>query len=290
VVSIWYQKQLTVNCNGTYHVVPLPGYEEKTQRYKNQKMAVSASRRRYIVLSDEEENDDGLNYGTPLSSPLRSFEVLSLSPSPQKKSSSIETRQQPKTEPRSLARKGRTRAVRQVSYLKSRVEELKGFAVSPTQSFLMSDWNGEVGKEEHLHPELKTPRENAAILFRRGMAVVEYFKQHFTYVSNPYFGKTVNLRSRFNKHMVVKKKEKEMIVMIALTVLGEEDIPIQDKERCEHTVDSWAMAMERLIINLAKRTGVPLYEGSSDVGGGGKAGADDTAYVTIYLLLSISNE
>ena len=81
-----------------------------------------------------------------------------------------------------------------------------------------------------------------------------------------------------------------MVVMVTLAVFGESDIPLLERERCEHTVDSWGCTMERLLINAAKRHGFALYEGTSDVGGGGKAGADATDYVTIYLLLSVSNE
>ena len=77
--------------------------------------------------------------------------------------------------------------------------------------------------------------------------------------------------------------------MLALAVLGEEDIPTLEKERCEYTVDSWGCTMERLLINAAKRSGIQLYDGTADVGGGGKASTDDTRYATIYLLLSVSN-
>ena len=48
--------------------------------------------------------------------------------------------------------------------------------------------------------------------------------------------------------------------------------------------------MERLLINAAKRSGIQLYDGTTEVGGGGKASTDDTRYATIYLLLSTSND
>ena len=95
---------------------------------------------------------------------------------------------------------------------------------------------------------------------------MDYFKGLFDYVSNPYFGKTINLRGRFNKHHLQKQKSNEMIVMLALTVLGEEDIPALEKDRCEHTVDSWGCTMERLLINAAKRSGIQLYDGTAEVG------------------------
>ena len=138
------------------------------------------------------------------------------------------------------------------------MEDLKGFSLSPALSFRTSEWNFELVGPEDLDPRANTPKENALILLNRATAVVEYFQRCFCRVSNPYFGKTVNPRSRFNKHNTQKGKPNEMIVMVTLAVLGENDIPLLERERCEHTVDSWGCTMERLLINAAKRHGFAL--------------------------------
>ena len=81
-------------------------------------------------------------------------------------------------------------------------------------------------KYAKLDPVLCTPNEHGKTLLERAVLIMDYFSD---YVSNPYFGKTINLRGRFNKHHLQKQKSNEMIVMLALTVLGEEDIPAWER-------------------------------------------------------------
>lgn len=231
----------------------------------------------------ESEMEDDAEFSTPPSTPTKE-NVRTVN----KKNGTITTAN--KSQPRSLVRLGRTLAVRQVYHMESRLAELRGFPLTRNESFFMSEWNFEAGPRDVLDAEANTPKQNASILLKRALALIAYFQANFERVSYPYFGKTINLRSRFNNHLAHKSRDKEMIALLTLTVMSEHDIPSLDKERCEHTVDSWGCTMERLVISAARQRGLLLYEGTSEVGGGGKAGADDNEHVTIYLLLSVSND
>jgi hypothetical protein len=76
------------------------------------------------------------------------------------------------------------------------VQELARYSLSPNESFFTSEWNDEFGESEELNASTKTPRKNVKVLFNRAMAVICYLEDVFDRVSKPYFGKTVNLRSK----------------------------------------------------------------------------------------------
>jgi len=79
-----------------------------------------------------------------------------------------------------------------------------------------------------------------------------------------------------------------MTAMITVALFGEMDIP--DDNMYERSVDSNGRLMEEQLFKAAKERAIPLFEGASDVGGGGRAEKDEAEYVYIYMRLIMANK
>lgn len=228
-------------------------------------------RRRRVVVSDEEEED----------------EVVFCSPPPP--TTKKENAKPPLQAPRSLARTGSKKVVRQVLHLRPRVNELVGKELTPQSSFLVSEWTYEFNDRDWILSNLANPEENVRVMLQRVQYIYTLFKQSFTYVSGVYIGKSVNCRVRFNHHMRNKKKPNQSIAMIAIALFTNEDVAQQDRQRWEMTCEVIGFQYERLLAKAITQEGLPTFEESLEPGGGGRAGGHQVRDCVVYMLLIISN-
>ncbi len=218
-------------------------------------------------MSDR-ENDDEEGYATPPCSPVKL-----------------------RVAPRSLARPGTKRAVRQIQNLKSRVAELQGCALDSTLSFHITEWSCEFGDEEARLSSEVEPSENVQVMLQRVSLVYGLLKSTFAHVSGVYIGKTSNQKTRFNHHNRHKKKPGHMLIMVAVGVFGKDDVPEQDRLRWSMNVDVLGLQYERMLTEAVVRDGeIPVFNDSEEAGGGGRASGTAANFVTVYVLLSVSNE
>jgi hypothetical protein len=251
------------------------------------------------------EDEDSELYGTPPSSPVRrvriqstktnrgTFVVLSEDEEEEENRPVASTTPAPagraKAQPRSLARSGAKKVVRQVLHLKPRVEELKSCHLTPKSSFLVSEWTNEFGKEDGILSKHAEPEVNVEILLKRVKSVYNLFTASFDRVSGIYIGKSCNMRVRFNHHQRSKKKSDESLAMIGVALFTDEDVPDQDQRRWKMKSDQLAMNYERLLLQAVVDSGLPIFEDSEEVGGGGRSSGHMTKQVAVYMLVSIAN-
>lgn len=195
-----------------------------------------------------------------------------------------------KNPPRSLAKSGAKRGIRKVQYLKTRIQELRGCAVEPIHSFYVSNWWNEFDelKEEQLHKN-NNPRDNVAIMLRRVEAVQDLLHDTFSEISGVYIGKTCQMKVRFVKHEQQKRKTGHMLVMVAIAVFGEQDIPQEDIERWGFNVDVFGLNYERLLSKAVIDAGMKVYGDSEEAAGGGRANSRREDDVTVYALYSVAS-
>jgi len=238
-------------------------------------------RSKYVVLSDSEEDenveDDNL-FGTPPSSPGRSFGLLSLNVTSPERAT--------EKKPRSLARTGAKKAVRQVHHLKSRVSEMRGKQLSPVYSFLMSEWTFEFDDDQQQVLSSLEPYDNVAIMLQRVKHVYNLFKASFDHVSGIYIGKSTNLRVRHSHHMRSKKKLDESLAMIGIGLFTDNEVHPVDRTRWGMTCETIGFQYERLLTQAVVDDGLPTYNESQEPGGGGRSGGANVKECVVYMLLS----
>lgn len=255
---------------------------------------MKTTRTKYIVLSDDTDSELGLDdeenisdqeaFGTPPSSPIRSFSLLRL------KAQETPPRTEKPNLPRSLARTGSKKAVRQVFHFRSRLEEMKGCLLGKHSSFFICEWAFEFDDRVELLSKDFHPERNVKIMLNRIKKVYGLFQRTFAHVSGVYVGKTTNMRSRFNHHMKTKSKEEESLAMIGLNVFRDEDVHESDRDRWSMTCEVLGFQYERLLTaTLVEDGSIPLFSVKQEPGGGGRCGGENTMECIVYVLVSISN-
>jgi hypothetical protein len=191
-----------------------------------------------------------------------------------------------KTEPRSLARTGSKRNVRQVRYLEPRLAELKDCSLTPELSFFIDqvgDVRGPTLSKENL------PEENVAIMLDRVRNVYDLFKATFDRVSGIYIGKSTNLRVRFNHHMRTKKKMKEALALVGVGLFTDADVNDLDRNRWQMSCEVLGFQYERLLTKAVANANLPTFSEKQEPGGGGRCGGENTMECIVYMLVSFAN-
>jgi hypothetical protein len=211
-------------------------------------------------MNDQSDNDDE-GYSTPRESPLK---------------------------PRALS-KSTSKKIRRVDDLRERVNEMKGCDLNNGYSFHVPIWT--LDNEDRISTT-NEPMVNVKIMLRRSLKVEALLKESFRKVSNPYFGKTSDFNSRFNKHQLVKAKIHHSLIMVSIGCFKSYEIQKQDLDRYRIDIDMLGLLYEKMLIEEALNTGMRLMDDNVECGGGGRGGVarhrQDKTTVHIYCLFSVS--
>jgi hypothetical protein len=148
----------------------------------------------------------------------------------------------------------RTRVMREVGDLETKLKSFSSKQLSVDDSFYTYSWSKSLSGEESKIKldKMNSSDENVSILLKRLEVYQRMLMEVFNQTSEPFFGKTTNLSLTFNQCLKKIEHKDNVCVMLTLELFNSNDIPEDLKLEWDMDVNILTQLYTKLLVRAKK--------------------------------------